>query len=40
MLNISNKYFGQKALEEASDVTNEYFGKKESAEAEKVADGV
>ena len=33
MLNISNKYFGQNALEEASDVTNKYFGKKESEEA-------
>ena len=29
MLNISRKFYGEKELDEAMDVTNKYFGKKE-----------
>ena len=32
MLTISKKYFGEKNLEDATEVTNKYFGKKESNE--------
>ena len=32
MLTISKKYFGEKHLEDATEVTNKYFGKKESEE--------
>ena len=33
LLNISNKYFGNKELDEATEVTNKYFGKKEQEAA-------
>ena len=32
MLTISKKYFGEKNLDDATEVTNKYFGKKESNE--------
>ena len=30
MLNLSKKYFGEKQLDEATEVTNKFFGNKES----------